>query len=363
MKSRSTLVTQLARRENLTVRQLIERLAGGRGHRVFAGTPEQVADQLDLWFHSGAADGFNIMPPNLPGGLEDFVDQVVPELQRRGLFRTEYTGDDAARALRPRAARQPHVRPARRSMPHDRNDHPRRPQAVRPPRRRDRRCRPDQPLDADVGRFRQRGAARAQGARVPRTAPRRRRAPGLRRALRRARPPRTRPSSRSTGSRTCCRSTASDGARANNWHTDVTFVPAPPKATSLRGITIPPYGGNTLFADTAGAYRDLPEPLRNFRRHPRRRAHQRLRLRGAAPAQRGSGGAPAAVHLAQVRDRAPGRAGAPGHRRPQPVHRRVRPAHRRPVEHRVARHPAAAAGLRHASGEHDPLAVGSRATS
>jgi alpha-ketoglutarate-dependent taurine dioxygenase len=55
-----------------------------------------------------------------------------------------------------------------------------------------------------------------------------------------------------------------DGARANNWHTDVTFVPAPPKATSLRGITIPPYGGNTLFADTAGAYRDLPTPLRNF---------------------------------------------------------------------------------------------------
>jgi FMN-dependent oxidoreductase (nitrilotriacetate monooxygenase family) len=91
-KSRFTLVTDLARRDNLTIRQLIERLAGGRGHRVFAGTPEQVADQIDLWFHSGAADGFNIMPPNLPGGLEDFVEQVVPELQRRGLFRTEYTG-------------------------------------------------------------------------------------------------------------------------------------------------------------------------------------------------------------------------------------------------------------------------------
>ena len=55
-----------------------------------------------------------------------------------------------------------------------------------------------------------------------------------------------------------------EGGRANNWHTDVTFVPAPPKASSLRGITIPPYGGNTLFADTAGAYRDLPEPLRAF---------------------------------------------------------------------------------------------------
>lgn len=92
MKSRSTLVTEIARRDNLTIRQLIERLAGGRGHRVFAGTPEQVADQLDLWFHSGAADGFNIMPPTLPGGLEDFVEHVVPELQRRGLFRTDYTG-------------------------------------------------------------------------------------------------------------------------------------------------------------------------------------------------------------------------------------------------------------------------------
>jgi alpha-ketoglutarate-dependent sulfate ester dioxygenase len=53
-----------------------------------------------------------------------------------------------------------------------------------------------------------------------------------------------------------------EGGRANNWHTDVTFVLTPPKATSLRGITIPPYGGNTLFANTAAAYRDLPEPLR-----------------------------------------------------------------------------------------------------
>lgn len=92
MKSRFSLVTTLARRENLTIRQLIQRLAGGRGHRVFAGTPEQVADQLDLWFASGAADGFNVMPPALPGGLEDFVDQVVPLLQQRGLFRTEYEG-------------------------------------------------------------------------------------------------------------------------------------------------------------------------------------------------------------------------------------------------------------------------------
>ncbi|MGW7489334.1 LLM class flavin-dependent oxidoreductase [Streptomyces sp. NPDC054786] len=91
-KSRFTLVAELARHDGLTLRELIARLGGGRGHRVFAGTPEQIADQLQEWFTQGAADGFNVMPPHLPGGLEDFVDQVVPLLQRRGLFRTEYTG-------------------------------------------------------------------------------------------------------------------------------------------------------------------------------------------------------------------------------------------------------------------------------
>ncbi|WP_328681149.1 LLM class flavin-dependent oxidoreductase [Streptomyces sp. NBC_00322] len=91
-KSRFTLVADLARREQLTIRQLIARLGGGRGHRVFAGTPEQIADQLEQWFTQGAADGFNIMPPYLPGGLDDFVDQVIPLLQDRGLFRTEYGG-------------------------------------------------------------------------------------------------------------------------------------------------------------------------------------------------------------------------------------------------------------------------------
>ena len=91
--SRKQLVLDLSAREGLTVRQLIERLAGGRGHRVFAGTAPQVADQIQEWFEQGAADGFNVMPPTLPGGLDDFVDLVVPELQRRGLFRTEYTGE------------------------------------------------------------------------------------------------------------------------------------------------------------------------------------------------------------------------------------------------------------------------------
>jgi alkanesulfonate monooxygenase SsuD/methylene tetrahydromethanopterin reductase-like flavin-dependent oxidoreductase (luciferase family) len=76
----------------LTVRQLLGRLGGGRGHRTFAGTPEQVADALQHWWENGAADGFNVMPPVLPSGLTAFVDHVVPILQRRGLFRSEYEG-------------------------------------------------------------------------------------------------------------------------------------------------------------------------------------------------------------------------------------------------------------------------------
>jgi len=91
-KSRYTLVVALARRERLTVRQLIGRLGGGRGHRTFAGTPEQVADAMQHWWENGAADGFNVMPAVLPSGLALFVDQVVPILQKRGLFRLDYEG-------------------------------------------------------------------------------------------------------------------------------------------------------------------------------------------------------------------------------------------------------------------------------
>ena len=91
-KSRYTLIVDLARRENLTVRQLIARLGGGRGHRTFTGTPVQVADAIEEWFDNGAADGFNIMPAVLPSGLTAFVDTVVPILQERGRFRTEYQG-------------------------------------------------------------------------------------------------------------------------------------------------------------------------------------------------------------------------------------------------------------------------------
>lgn len=92
IKSRLALVKLLVDNENLTVRELLLRLSSGRGHRLFAGTPEQVADTIEEWFTTGAADGFNLIPPALPSSLTDFVDHVVPELQRRGIFRQEYTG-------------------------------------------------------------------------------------------------------------------------------------------------------------------------------------------------------------------------------------------------------------------------------
>ena len=91
-KSRHTLIVELARRDKLTVRQLIGRLGGGRGHRTFAGTPEQVADTIEHWGTHGAADGFNIMPAVLPSGFELFAEHVVPLLLRRGLIRSEYEG-------------------------------------------------------------------------------------------------------------------------------------------------------------------------------------------------------------------------------------------------------------------------------
>ncbi|MEU6237683.1 LLM class flavin-dependent oxidoreductase [Kitasatospora sp. NPDC047058] len=91
-KSRFALIRDLAERERLTLRQLIGRLGGGRGHQVVVGTPEHVADHIETWFTRGAADGFNIMPPVLPGGFTDFTEQVLPLLRKRGLFRERYTG-------------------------------------------------------------------------------------------------------------------------------------------------------------------------------------------------------------------------------------------------------------------------------
>jgi FMN-dependent oxidoreductase (nitrilotriacetate monooxygenase family) len=91
-RSRTEVILSLVQREKPTLRQLLASLAGARGHFTAAGTPEQIADLIEDWFTDGAADGFNIMPPVLPAMLDVFSAQVIPLLQRRGLFRTTYAG-------------------------------------------------------------------------------------------------------------------------------------------------------------------------------------------------------------------------------------------------------------------------------
>lgn len=91
-KSRLKLVADYVEREQPTLRQLYATLAGARGHHVVVGTPEQIADIAERWFREGAADGFNIMPPVLPTGLDEFIAEVLPILRRRGLFRDDYEG-------------------------------------------------------------------------------------------------------------------------------------------------------------------------------------------------------------------------------------------------------------------------------
>ncbi len=98
-KSGRERMIERARRENLTVRQLAQ-IAGSYGGLAMVGTPKEVADQMEEWLFTEACDGFNIMFPYVPGGLDDFVNMVVPELQRRGLFRTEYEGRTLRENLR-----------------------------------------------------------------------------------------------------------------------------------------------------------------------------------------------------------------------------------------------------------------------
>lgn len=88
--SRRQLIIDLAKREHLTIRQLYKRIASARGHRLIFGTAKQIADQLEEWVTHKGADGFNLMFPYLPGSFVEFVDQVIPVLQARGLFRKEY---------------------------------------------------------------------------------------------------------------------------------------------------------------------------------------------------------------------------------------------------------------------------------
>lgn len=92
MKSRQALIRRIADENKFSIRQLYQWIASARGHFTIVGSAAQIADTLQEWFENEAADGFNILPPWLPTGLEDFVELVIPELQRRGLFRTAYEG-------------------------------------------------------------------------------------------------------------------------------------------------------------------------------------------------------------------------------------------------------------------------------
>lgn len=91
-KSFTGVMLAKAKREGGTLRDVYNMVAAARGHWVLVGAAEEVADTLQLWFESGAADGFNVMPPYFPGAFDDFVDLVIPILQERGLFRTAYEG-------------------------------------------------------------------------------------------------------------------------------------------------------------------------------------------------------------------------------------------------------------------------------
>ena len=91
--SRPSLIVDLVRNQKPTLRELLFKLSGARGHYTFAGTPDQVADLMEDWVNDGAADGFNLMPPVLPKMLDAFIEEVIPELRKRGIFRTSYEGN------------------------------------------------------------------------------------------------------------------------------------------------------------------------------------------------------------------------------------------------------------------------------
>ncbi|WP_085990862.1 LLM class flavin-dependent oxidoreductase [Oceanobacillus senegalensis] len=91
-KGRFEILSELSKKENLTIRQLASLFARGQGHLFVVGSGDNVADKLSEWFLYGACDGFNVKIPYLPGGVKDFVEHVTPELQNRGLFRTDYEG-------------------------------------------------------------------------------------------------------------------------------------------------------------------------------------------------------------------------------------------------------------------------------
>ena len=91
-KGRYQTVLEIIKDKNPTLHELLGYLSAGGGHLTLIGTPKDIVDEMERWFDAGVADGFNLMPPEFPNSLEDFVDDVVPELQKRGLYRTEYEG-------------------------------------------------------------------------------------------------------------------------------------------------------------------------------------------------------------------------------------------------------------------------------
>ncbi len=91
-KGRYQTVLEIIKDKNPTLRELLGYLSAGGGHLTLIGTPEEIVDEMERWFDEGVADGFNLMPPVFPNSLQDFVDDIVPELQKRGLYRTEYEG-------------------------------------------------------------------------------------------------------------------------------------------------------------------------------------------------------------------------------------------------------------------------------
>jgi len=92
MQGHAITLAETARRRNMTLRELRDYVGVSLGYRLVVGTPEQIADEMEDWFKAGAGDGFNLLPPWFPGAFDTFADHVVPVLQKRGLFRTEYTG-------------------------------------------------------------------------------------------------------------------------------------------------------------------------------------------------------------------------------------------------------------------------------
>jgi N-acetyl-S-(2-succino)cysteine monooxygenase len=99
VQSRFKLIEKMALAEDLTLEQLYKRIAGSRGHHVFIGTAENLADKMEEWIREKACDGFNIMPPVLPGQLNTFVEEVIPILQHRGIYKKDYDGDNLRKRL------------------------------------------------------------------------------------------------------------------------------------------------------------------------------------------------------------------------------------------------------------------------